>query len=1136
MDLNFPQLEEKILEKWKADKTFEKSISQRKKPFVFFEGPPTANGHPGIHHVLARTFKDVVCRYKTMRGFKVVRKAGWDTHGLPVELQIEKKLGLQNKKDIEKYGMAEFNKQCKESVWLYKEEWERLTERMGYWLDLKNPYITYENKYMESVWWIIKQIHQKGLLYQGHKVIPYCPRCGTALSSHEVAQGYKNVKENSIYIKFLIKGQTNIYLLAWTTTPWTLPANVALAIGKSIKYKKVRDKKSNEVYILAEKLIEKVLSFEDIEVVEDIKAGDLIGLEYEPLFSFSKLDKKAYFVVAGDFISTQEGTGIVHIAPAFGEDDMRVGKENDLPVILNVNEEGKFKEEVKPWAGKFVKGADSLIIEELKQRNVLFKEELHEHEYPFCWRCASPLIYYAKESWFVNMQKVKKDLIANNQKINWFPAHLKDGRFGEWLREVKDWAISRERYWGTPLPVWQCEKCGQQEIIGSQKELLDQCFSKNNYFVMRHGDSMRQKTGKTACWPEKTPCPLTEQGEREAEETAKTLKNKKINLIISSDLSRTKQTSQIVARATGAEVIFDSRLREFNVGEFNNKEPKEAWEYIEKNGNKLSTKVLGGESLVDLAQRVQDFLREINQQYQGKNILIISHELPISLMEGLCAGQTLKEILEWRRNFKEKRINTGKLRKLEFKNLPYDEQMEINFHRPFIDEVKFICPKCQSQMTRVPELLDVWFDSGSMPFSQYHWPFDQKSSKKPEQFPADYICEAIDQTRGWFYTLLSISTLLGFGAPYKNVISVGHVLDEKGEKMSKSKGNIVDPWQLFEKYGADAVRWYFYTINQPGEVKLFTEKDIDSTLKKFVLTLWNSFVFFETYGLKKKNQKSNNILDKWIISKFSELVANVTQQLDEYNITGAARAIESFTIEDLSQWYIRRSRRRFQKPENEKELAEASATLGFVLSGLAKLIAPFIPFLSEHINEQLGNQKSVHLEDWPKVAKPSINKELNLEMIKVREIVALALAERAKVGIKVRQPLSQLKIKQGELVKGLLELIKEEVNVKEVVFDSKMGKEIELDIKITPKLKEEGTIREVVRQIQEMRKKAGLQPKDRISILYEGNDNLKQIIDRNKEGILKETKAESFKSGSEEGGIETEINGEKLILKVSIIK
>jgi isoleucyl-tRNA synthetase len=556
---------------------------------------------------------------------------------------------------------------------------------------------------------------------------------------------------------------------------------------------------------------------------------------------------------------------------------------------------------------------------------------------------------------------------------------------------------------------------------------------------------------------------------------------------------------------------------------------------MEKNGDKFSTKVLGGESLIDLAQRIQNFLRETNQQYQGQNILIVSHELPISLMEGLCSGQTLEEVMAWRRNFKEKRIATGTSRKLEFKNLPYDEKMEINFHRPFIDEVKFICPKCQAQMARVPELLDVWFDSGSMPFAQYHWPFDQKPVKKPEQFPADYICEAIDQTRGWFYTLLSISTLLGFGAPYKNVISTGHVLDEKGEKMSKSKGNIVDSWQLFEKYGADAVRWYFYTINKPEEVKLFNEKDIDSTLKKFILTLWNSFIFFETYALKNAKAKSGDVLDKWIISKFSELVLGVTKQLDEYDITGAARAIEAFTVEDLSQWYIRRSRRRFQKPENEQELIEASATLGYVLSGLDKLIAPFIPFLSEQINGQLGNKKSIHLEDWPEAVRSSVDPKLNLAMVKVREIVALALAERAKAGVKVRQPLSQLKIKPGELAKELLELIGEEVNVKEVVFDSKMEKEVELDVKITPALKEEGTVREIVRQIQEIRKKTELKPKDRISILYEAGEGLKKIIEKNKDGILRETKAESLGAGTGEGAIEVEINGEKLTLKVAVI-
>jgi isoleucyl-tRNA synthetase len=921
MEFNLPRIEEKILKFWKEKKIFEKSIRQRAKSpdFVFYEGPPTANGRPGIHHALARVFKDIICRYKTMAGFKVERRAGWDTHGLPVELGVEKELGLKSKKDIEKYGIAKFNRKCRESVWQYKAEWEKLTERIGFWLDMKNPYITYENSYIEAVWGILKQAWQKELLYQDYKVVPYCPRCGTSLSSHEVAQGYKKVKENSIYVKFKLLGKANTYLLVWTTTPWTLPANAAVAAHPGITY--VSIKTGNEILILAKERIGAVGV--QGEITEEITGKDLLGFKYEPPYG------EVGIVVAADFVSIKEGTGLVHIAPAFGEDDMAVGKKNNLPVILNVDEEGKFKSEVKNWAGIFVKSADPLIIKELKERSILFKEELYEHDYPFCWRCQSELLYYAKQSWFIGMTKLKNELIGNNKKINWVPGHLKEGRFGEWLREVKDWAISRERYWGTPLPIWRCQACSGIKVIGAIKEL-----------------------------------------------------------------------------------------------------------------EKLS----------------------------GKKI---------------------------------------------------DDP-----HKPFIDEIAFKCEKCAGIMKRAPEVLDCWFDSGSMPFA---------SLAAPKLFPADYICEGIDQTRGWFYTLLAISTFLGFGAPYKNVISVGHVLDEKGEKMSKSKGNIVSPWDMVEKYGADSVRWYFYTVNQPGESKLFTEKDLGATLRKFIMTFWNCYTFFETYKEKsetelpllrvekkefsltaeakvkmrmKSSSPSKNILDKWIISKLNGLVLQVTESLDKYDVTASARAIEKFTVEELSLWHIRRSRKRFQHPETKEKLREASGILSYTLLTLSKLAAPFIPFLSEEIYRRLesGAKQSVHLDDWPEANKKLINKELEEKMEKVRKLVALALAERARAGIKVRQPLASLTIslKQPTLNKDLIDLIKEEINVKEIIFNVKMKAEVELDIKLTQELREEGQVREIIRNIQEARKKANLKPQNKVSISYSATSDLDKVIIKNKKIILKE--------------------------------
>ena len=1132
MDLSFPKLEKKILKFWQKEKIFEKSIEQRKKApnFVFYEGPPTANAKPGIHHVLSRVYKDIICRYKTMRGFKVLRKAGWDTHGLPVELEIEKKLGLKNKKDIEKHGINRFNKKCRQSVWQYKKDWEKLTERIAFWLDLENPYITYTADYIETVWYILKQIYQKGLLYQDYKVVPYCPRCGTSLSSHEVALGYERTKEPAIYVKFEIlnpKFETKgkIYLLAWTTTPWTLPGNVAIAVNPKFSYVKV--KVGEEYLILAKERIG-AINLQG-ESMKELKGKDLVGLRYQALYPISEeISKSAYRVIPADFVSLEEGTGLVHIAPAFGEEDMIAGKKNKFPILLPVNEEGKFTLDVKKWAGLYVKEADPLIIEDLKNRNLLFKEELYEHDYPFCWRCHSPLLYYAKQSWFINIQKVKKDLIKNNQKINWIPAHLKEGRFGEWLREIKDWVITRERYWGTPLPIWQCKTCNNLEVIGSLKDLLSEKFSDNNYFIFRHGDSLRQTKNVAMCWPEKIFCPLTKEGEKEVETSAKKLKNKKIDIIFSSDLLRTKQTAEILSKETGARIIFDKRLREYNVGIFNGKNPRLVWDYLNKKGNIVSAKPPRGESLLGIGKRMSSFLKDLNKKYQNKNILIVSHELPLTILEGILKGWAIEKILEWRKWKKESRIKTGQFREVDFNDLPYNEKMEIDFHRPYVDGVKFYCQKCRGVMERVPEVIDCWFDSGSMPFAQHHYPFENRDLiDKKTQFPADYISEAVDQTRGWFYTLLAISTLLNKGPAYKNVISLGHVLDEKGEKMSKSKGNVVDPWLILEKYGSDATRWYFYTVNQPGDAKLFKEKDVEESLRRFIITLWNCFTFYSTYAEKirvnprKNPRKSAVLLDKWVISRLNNLIKDTTQKLDKYDVTGAARAIENFVIEDLSLWYIRRSRRRFQKPESEKELKEASITLNCVLLGVSKLTAPFIPFLSEAIYQCSTSKvgQSVHSGDWPKANKRLIDKKLEKKMEKVRGIVSSALAERAKTGIKVRQPLNELKIKTTtlpppsrksgphyELWKELLELIKEEVNVKQITF----GKTLKLDTKITSELKEEGILREIIRNIQEMRKKANLKPRHKISVQYFGTPELNKILAKNKDLILRETLAKDF--------------------------
>ncbi len=1218
MEINFSKLEKKILKFWKKNKIFEKSISQRSKNrrFIFYEGPPFANGLPGIHHFLGRALKDVVLRYKTMQGFLVSRKAGWDTHGLPTEMEAEKRLGIGTKKDIEKIGIEKFIKECKQNVFTYKKEWEDFTERIAFWLDFKNAYITCSNDYIETLWWILKQIYKKGFLYQDYKIVPYCPRCGTSLSSHEVAQGYRNIKEPAVYIKFKLKTpafakasadrqnaklktttqnskstktynpKSETYLLVWTTTPWTLPGNVAVAVNPKLNY--IKAKVGNEIYILAKKRLE--ILKEEYKIIEEVKGKDLLGLEYHPLFSFIEPEKPAYRIISGDFVSAEEGTGLVHIAPAFGEEDMEVGKENNLSVLMTIDSSGRFKKEIKPWAGKFVKDADPLIIADLEQRGVLYKRELYQHDYPFCWRCNFPLLYYAKQSWFINMQKVKKKLISNNQKINWIPAHLKQGRFGGWLKEVKDWNLSRERYWGTPLPIWKCENCGHQEVIGSKKDLLNQKFSTNKYFILRHGQTIYQTKKKDRIYPfpEKDRIRLTKAGVKQIQKLAQKLKKQKIDLIFSSDFFRTKQTAEIIAKELNLKVNFDSRLRDMNVGIYHGKLKEKLYDNFPISEERFEKTIPQGESWAHCQKRMTDFLKEINKKYKDKKILIISHADPLWLLEGRMKGKTKRELVRDRKN--KNLIRAGELRKIDFKILPLNQKGEFDFHRPYIDKVKFICPNCGKLMERVSEVVDCWFDSGAMPFGQVHWPFAwpqlqnleyapccsswrtdsefkiQSYIKKGFLFPADFICEGIDQTRGWFYTLLAISTLLGFGSPYKNVVSYGHVLDEKGEKMSKSKGNVVDPNKLIEKYSVDAIRWYFYVVNQPEDSKLFSEREIEQSLKKFILTLWNIYLFYNTYAEQREHQsrtaqsnisanqrryqrKSANLLDKWIASRLNNLVLEVSARLDKYDITGSARSIENFVINDLSLWYIRRSRKRFQRPETEKEFREASITLNYILLTLSKLLAPFVPFVSEQIykniisysfskvsprrmragKSQITRNQSVHLENWPLVDKKLIDKKLEEQMVLIRKIVSLGLKARSIAGIKVRQPIASLKLKTQisnlkniKESKGLLDLIREELNVKEVEIVKKLPQEknwiiereneiqIALDTKISPKLKEEGIVREIIRQIQEMRKSVGYKPRDKILIQCFGSSFLNQILRENKIFILKEIKAENL--------------------------
>lgn len=1164
MEINLPQIENRVLNFWKKFNIFEKTLEKNKRNFVFYEGPPTVNAPPGLHHVLSRIYKDLICRLKTMQGFRVERKAGWDTHGLPVEIQIEKKLGLKSKKEIEKFGVEKFNKECKKSIREYKKIWEKLTERIGFWIDLKKPYITYDSDYIESLWFILKKIWKKGLLYRDFKVLPYCPRCGTPLSSHEVAQEYQRIKEPAIYVKFKILNPDfeKTSLLIWTTTPWTLPGNVAVAISPEAIYSQL--KINGESLILAKERIND-LGFKG-EIIRDFKGKELIGLRYQPPFDFYQPNlerERIWEILPANFVSLEEGTGLVHIAPAFGEEDMdliktenrksKIEGKKEFPIILNVDEEGKFKLEVKKWARMFVKDADPLIIEDLKKRELLFKEEIYEHDYPFCWRCKTPLLYYAKKSWFIKVSAVKEKLIRNNQKIKWYPDYIKEGRFGEWLREIKDWVISRERYWGTPLPIWQCKSCTYQEVIGSRKDLIKKKFSMNEYIVLRHGESEMNKRGiLISTLPEKISCPLTEEGKEEVKKAAEILKKEKIDLIFSSDLLRARQTAEIVSREIGVKPIFSKMLRDIKAGIFEGKDTKEHHQFWKSYEEKFEKRPKGGENYQDVKLRIYKFLIGLEKKYKGKKILIISHQRPLAMLEGATKGFSVEE---FKKKIEPRKMKTGEVRKIEFRFFPYDENGKLDLHRPYVDEIKFFCPKCHGLMERVFEIADCWFDSGAMPFAQFHWPFEKNLKSKgkgkklipPKLFPADYIAEGVDQTRGWFYTLLAVSTLLGFGTPYKNVLSLGHVLDEKGEKMSKSKGNVVDPFYLAKKYGADAIRWYFFTVNQPWDPKLFSEKDVFESLRKFIFTLWNCYAFYENYVprnflFSKKLLKPNFCLNRWILSRLNNLILETTKKLKEYDIVSAARKIENFVIEDLSLWYIRRSREKFQMPEDEQEFEETASVLRNILLTTFKLLAPFLPFLSDYLYQKtkrlnFNSLDSVHLESWPRVNKKLIDKELEEKMEKAREIVRLALAERQKLKIKVRQCLNELQIPNFELEKEkeILKLIEEEVNVKKISF----GKELKFDTKITPELEEEGKKREFIRKLQQMRKEMRLKPKDKILLFVACSSPFLNLIKKHSKEISKKAKIKEIYLEKElkecDYQREIEVDGERVIAKIKKI-
>ena len=1083
--------EERILASWNEKGIFKKSLQKNKdsgKEFVFYEGPPTANGLPGIHHLEARAFKDAIPRYKTMRGFHVRRKGGWDTHGLPVELQVEKELGLKSKKEIETYGIEKFNEKCKDSVWKYVREWETFTDRMGYWVDLKDPYVTYKPNYIESLWHIISKVDKDGLLYKDYKVVPWCPRCGTGLSSHELAQGYQDVKDLSVYVKFKIQDAVpahagrfaNVHFLAWTTTPWTLPGNVALAVGKDIEY--VQIKTGEASLILAKSRLSIVKDSYEIE--KEFKGSELVGVSYEPLYPFLKdnvagAEKEkltnAFKVYAADFVTTEDGTGIVHIAPMYGQDDFELGTKNKLPKYHLVNEDGTFKKETDFLAGRFVKD-EQVAVEIIKnlalrpEGSLLFHKEKHEHNYPHCWRCKTPLIYFARDSWYIRMSELRNKLVKENKDINWQPEHIKEGRFGEWLKDVKDWAISRERYWGTPLPVWVCETCNTRKTVGSVAEIARK--SQNKYVVIRHGQAENNVRGILS-GTASTPHHLTEKGKQQVADAAKELSGMKFDLVFVSPFVRTQETAAILQENLGfaKEIVHtDDRIRELGTISGDGKPVSDFVKGFKGHDRFTQAPEGGGETFVDIKKRMGDFLYDLEARYEGKTILIVTHETPAFLLFAAAHGWNRAQSMHMRADIDF--INNAQIRELDFSIVPHNHEYELDLHRPYIDQVKLACD-CGGEMKRVKEVMDVWFDSGAMPFAQEHYPFDVKKkgffSGDTLPYPADFICEAIDQTRGWFYTLHAIGTLMGRGKAFKNVVCLGHILDAEGKKMSKSIGNVINPWDMMNTYGADALRFWMYSVNQPGDSKNFDEKTVDEIIKKVFNLVANVTSFYNMYatGEVKISTGSPHVLDQWIIARMHGLVNEVTDGLDAYLFLEPTRAIRDF-VADLSQWYVRRSRDRFK--DGGQDAQHALQTTKYVLTTLSKIMAPFTPFFADFIYAEVkGEKESVHLEEWPTAKAPEQN--IFSDMHTVRDLASKGLEARMKAKINVRQPLATLKVKKPLMLSHAhVDLIKDEVNVKEVVSETSIATDVELDLNITPQLKEEGDLREFLRKIQDMRK------------------------------------------------------------------
>src|SRR3989344_464589 len=1139
--------EEEILEFWRENKIFEKSLKRNegKKEFVFYDGPPFATGLPHYGHILPGTVKDVIPRFQTMRGKFVRREWGWDCHGLPIENIVEKELGLKSKKDILDYGIEAFNEKARSKILLYADDWKRIIPRTGRWVDMEKSYKTMDTGYTESVWWAFKKLYEKGLIYDDFKSMHICPRCETTLSNFEVNQGYKDLTDISVYVKCQITNAKSprleerlpkVYFLVWTTIPWTLPGNVALAINENVKYVKIRMKSDGDVIILAKDRIDHVVKDQEFEIIEEFNGSKLIGSEYVPVFDQYHNDpalenrNNGWKVYGADFVTTEEGTGIVHIAPAFGSDDYDLLKKNKLPFVQHVNFHGEFKQELEMFAGMSVKpkptkedpnahqSADISIIKYLAGRQALFSKEKIIHSYPHCWRCESPLINYATSSWFLGVTAIKDKLVRQNAKVNWIPSHVKDGRFGKWLYGAKDWAISRSRFWGAPLPVWKCDKCARIDVMGSLDDIKSAVPRKNTYNVMRHGEAESNVLKVMSSDPGLHS--LTEKGVEQVKASASRLKKENIDLIICSPFKRTKMTARIIreilALPVGALVI-EPGLHEISAGVFDGK-PVSEYTKFAYHEDRFKTPLPGGESQQMVKSRVGHFLYTLEKKYSNKRILIITHDSPAWMLFAAAEGATPERTYEMHDN-KNFFMDNAEVRRLNFIPLPHNNRYETDLHRPYIDRLRLACP-CGGEKQRIPEIFDTWFDSGSMPFAQFHFPFGDSSERfkpglglfgKEKGFPADFIAEGIDQTRGWFYTLLVISTALFGKSPYKNVAVNGLILAEDGRKMSKNLKNYPDPMSIIDKYGADALR--LYMLASPlvyGEEVNFSEKTVDEIYKKNILRLNNMVVFYEMYGGGKKRVprigRKQNILDIWATARLKETAVSVTSALEKYELAKAVEPIAEF-IDDASTWYLRRSRDRF-KSEDQNEKTAALESLGALLTDFSKIIVPLAPFIAEDLYRRSGGRKeSVHLLDWPDVQYLNDSDKLILEkMRKVREYVSLGLEARAAAGIKVRQPLAVLKIKgsnEKELTEDVILLIKDEGNVKQTVFDAGLENAVWLDTDITPELEEEGYVTEVVRAVQEWRKKDKFNVNELAAMSVETDEKGRLFIDNNLDKISK---------------------------------